>query len=193
MTKFTNQNLRTGRTFRCQVKGGRCPANNQNGQQCKNHVVLGRQLCHVHRKTKLGLQVKKSTIPRSGRGLHTTRDIKKGDFIGRYAGQLISTAMLNERYGAGKKANAPYALAVSQTSHSSDHKIVDSACLRGIMSMANSKKKRSLSNARFSDHIRKDGTVNVRATKNIQAGSEIFIFYGAGFMKTHTNSKHTTY
>ena len=140
MTKFTNQNLRTGRTFRCQVKGGRCPANNQNGQQCKNHVVLGRQLCHVHRKSKLGLKVQKSTIANAGRGLYTTRAIKKGDVVGRYAGQLISASMLNERYGAGKKANAPYALAASRTAHSSGHKIVDSACLRGIMSMANSKK-----------------------------------------------------
>ena len=193
MTKFTNTNLRTGHTFRCQVKGGRCPAQTQNGTQCKNRVVLGRRLCHVHRKTRLGLQVKKSTIANAGRGLYTTRDIKKGDVIGRYAGQLISTTMLNDRYGAGKKDNAPYALAASRSAHSSGHKIVDSACLRGIMSMANSKKTRSQSNARFSDQIRKDGTVNVRATKNIHAGNEIFIFYGSGFMKTHKNSKHTTY
>ena len=188
MVKFKNTNTNTGRTFECQLTCNRCTARTATGTRCRRRVCVGTQKCFTHRKRDEGLQVKRSLIPNSGKGLFATKLFRKNDLIGTgYRGELISRAQLNNRYGQQQNANAPYALSVRNS-----QQIVDSACERGILSVANTKTVRSQCNAKYSQHIKADGTVNVRATKRIRPGDEIYIWYGAGFTQTMGNSHHTT-
>ena len=188
MVKFKNTNTTTGRTFECQLTCNRCTAQTATGTRWRRRVCVGTQKCFTHRKRDEGLQVKRSLIANSGKGLFATKIFRKNDLIGTgYRGELISRAQLNNRYGQQQNANAPYALSVRNS-----QQIVDSACERGILSVANTKTVRSQCNAKYSQHIKSDGTVNVRATKRIRPGDEIYIWYGAGFTQTMGNSRHTT-
>ena len=101
-----------------------------------------------------------------------------GDTICPYNGQVINTHQLEQRYG---EQTAPYAIRVK------DNKYEDAALQRGIGSLANHKP-RAQSNTEFvvsRDHI------NLRATKNIRNGQELFVSYGNDY---HFNEPgvHTT-
>lgn len=168
--------------FSCQLQCNRCTANNKSGSRCKNRVCIGTTVCHAHRK-QLGLRVKKSTIPDAGKGLFATRKFKKNEIIGQYGGEVISGAEVTDRYSAG---TAPYTLKIGA------NRYVDSACKRTLMSTANSKKVRSHNNAKFSTVPTANNNINVRATKTIQPGSEIYVFYGDGYWNTVADTNHTT-
>jgi hypothetical protein len=60
------------------------------------------------------------------------------------------------------------------------------------MSIANSGRQRKGNNAKFSQQMKPNGTINVRATKTIKAGDEILIWYGKDYWKTAKWSKHKT-
>ena len=186
--KFRHENTRTGRTFQCQVQCGQCSANKADGSRCRNRVCIGRKMCWQHRKQKLGLTVKKSTIANAGKGLFATKLFRRDDTIGRYAGELISNAEHNRRYGGTDDDHGPY----SVQTRNSQGRIVDASCRRGLMSMANGTRRKSQANARFVDNLRPDGTIKVKATRAIRPGTEILIHYGRDYFATAGVSEHST-
>jgi hypothetical protein len=185
--RFEHTNLRNALEFKCKLKCTQCTGTTSKGSRCKNKVCVGVAVCHLHRKA-LGLKVKKSNIPNSGKGLFATKDFKKNVVIGSYGGENVSKAEINRRYGNSKKDNAPYAL----SAYNAKGRVLDSACRRSLMSIANSGRQRKGNNAKFSQQMKPNGTINVRATKTIKAGDEILIWYGKDYWKTAKWSKHKT-
>jgi len=181
-------------TFTCDLKCNRCTENSASGRRCKNRVCIGVTVCHAHRKRTARLVVKMSTIPNAGKGLFAfgpaaTVIFKKGAVIGYYKGEPISWEQHDERYG--EHGMSPYTVEVRTSRHASGNKLLDAACKRGLMSMANGLKNKSRSNAKFSSLMKADGTVSVKATKNINGGQEIKVYYGSGYfagMGRNTNS-----
>ena len=54
------------------------------------------------------LKVKKSTIPNSGKGLFTLNDLKKGDIVCEYEGELITWAEATRRSEKDISGNVYY-------------------------------------------------------------------------------------
>ena len=150
------------------------------GFAVQRRVCIGTKKCFTHRRRDEGLLVKRSNLAGAGKGLFATK-------IGSYRGEVISKAQLNNRYGQGQNANAPYALSARNT-----QRILDAGCERGILSIANSGRTRAQCNARYSEQMKQDRTINVFATKRINAGDEILIWYGPGYWASAGNSRHTT-
>jgi SET domain-containing protein len=123
------------------------------------------------------LIVKKSTLPKAGKGLFTKKDIKKGERIVEYIGEIITEAELDRRaendiYG--------YAFYISK------RKCIDAYYRPDEL-------------ARFANDakglVRVEGIKNnccyeiwknrgwIKAERNIKAGEEIFVSYGAEYWK----------
>jgi hypothetical protein len=185
--RFEHTNTRTNLKFDCKLNCTRCTATTSKGTRCKRRVCVGVAVCHSHRKS-LGVKVKQSNIANAGKGLFATKTFKKNAVIGSYSGENVSQAEINRRYGNSKRDNAPYALGASNA----NGRVLDSACSRSIMSIANSGRQRSRNNAKFSHKMKQDGTINVRATKKIEAGDEIMIWYGKDYWKSAKYSRHKT-
>ena len=109
-----------------------------------------------------------------------------------YHGEVIDGTEVDERYGIDPRSNAPYTITASRTRHPSGNRNVDSACVRSVLSMANSKRRRADCNAEVKDYIDREGKMRMVSIKTIPAGSEIYVYYGAGFFTTMNNSIHTT-
>ena len=152
-----------------------CAAPTLTGNRCKNRTCIYTEFCNIHAKSILGLVLKKSGIPNSGKGLFTLVDIKKKQNIVRYTGEIISQDEHNIR-------DSGYGLKLS------DNKIMDArstqSCIGRYSNTCKTANKRAKhckdNNARFVINPRND-TVWIRATKNIPANSEIFVSYGRGF------------
>lgn len=185
--RFKHTNIRTSLAFDCTLQCNQCTATKKAGGRCKNRVCIGTTVCHVHRK-ELGVKVKKSTLPNAGKGLFATKTFNKNSVIGEYSGENVSEAEIGRRYGKSKHDNVPYGLGANNAKG----RVLDSACRRSVMSLANSGRSRMQSNAKFSDRIKPNGTINVRATKKIKAGAEIKIWYGTDYWRTTKNSRHST-
>ena len=195
-TKFKSINKEHGgdKNFKCNLKCSQCTGTTRGGGRCKNRVCQGVVLCHQHRKS-VNLKVKKSGIPRAGKGLFAWEPsndgvvFKKGDTVGYYRGELLSKQNVDKRYG--KTGNAPYTVATSRSSVvGNNNKHIDAGCKRGLMSLANGSRGMSGANARFIDNIRPDKTIAVKATKNIRHNKEIVVHYGKLYfdsMKKNTN------
>jgi hypothetical protein len=160
-------------TFDGQLISEQCVAINKNGSRCKNNVVIGVDMCHVHKKSILHLTIKKSNIPNAGSGLfcHDPKNkgivFKKGNKICDYNGEIIDNSVLNERFHNG---NADYVVQLY-------NKLYEDASLRrGIGSLSNRSKH---VNARLS--IKKNNQAQLLATKNIRHGDEIYIGYGRSY------------
>ena len=163
-------NFQQGPPFKCNLQCEQCTAVTSKGTRCKRQVCIGKPVCSLHRKD---LQVKKSSIPNSGKGLFAKRDYKKNEVIGQYTGERLTAKQLQDRYGY---STAPYALQVGSM-------IIDAACSRGIMSLANAKKQKANTNAKLVNKSTSAG-VNVRATRKIKKGKEIFLHYGNDYWKS---------
>ena len=164
----------------CNLKCGRCTAQTAKGTQCRNRVCIGLDICHAHRKSKLGLVVKTSTLPNAGKGLFTTKDLKKNRRLHtKYQGDILTPEQNDERHGASPYDHNAYGLQVGDS-------IIDASCKRGLMSLANGSKSKSTSNAEFT----KSGYV--RTTKKIPANKEILVHYGKDYFKSAKYHKHFT-
>jgi transposase InsO family protein len=65
----------------------RCTAQTKNGMHCKQLTAMG-QYCWNHLRTEKGLRIKKSTIPRAGKGLFAARPLPVKHLIP-YTGDLV--------------------------------------------------------------------------------------------------------
>jgi hypothetical protein len=138
-------------------------------------------ICWIHLRSKTGLRVKTSTIPNSGKGLFTERNLAKGAPIGEYTGVTRPASAPRTSYDMGlthgRKVDASDPLKSS------------------VMRYANHKP-RSSANARIMDQSRgtaANGCTMIRAAKPIRATknspTEIFTNYGTGYWRGRPKSQ----
>lgn len=121
------------------------------------------------------LKIKKSTLPNAGKGLFTTEPIKKGKIVCEYEGERITWAEATVRNDKNKggyvfyitKNNCIDAFAFKKTFGRFAN---DAAGIGRIKGFRN--------NSTY-DIVR--NKVFIRATRNIEAGSEIFVSYGRAY------------
>ena len=123
------------------------------------------------------LVVKKSILPDAGKGLFTKRDIKKGERFIEYLGEVVTEAELDRR---AEKDIFGYAFYISKK------KCIDAFYTPNELA-------RYANDARGLNKIK--GVKNnacyvvyknsgwIKAEKNIKAGEEIFVSYGAEYWK----------
>jgi len=120
------------------------------------------------------LKVKRSTLPKSGKGVFTTVDIKKGDVITELKGENYTSKDFDLMIHAEPNRDG-YAFYVNR------NKVIDTFnALKEPSRYINDAKgitrvKGLTNNCEFSV---KKKRVFVIATKNIQKGSELFVSYG---------------
>lgn len=142
-----------------------------------------------------------STIPRAGRGVFAVRFIPRGHIVCRYTGEWISLREMRGRYPNGTLA--PY---VEEVQRDTGVAHIDSACVRGIGAMLNGVaysgenvlmsdgkwQRPNAQNAHVPAHRRYrgnteahmlDGLLVIRATRDIAAGDELLLLYGADYFK----------
>lgn len=121
------------------------------------------------------LVVKRSTIPKSGKGLFTKKPIPKGTPIVEYKGKISDWENANHEDG-----NNPYIFYVNR-----NHVIDALKRLRALARYANDglglKRVKGVTNN--SSYITKGKRVFIKATKDIPAGSEILVDYGKDYWK----------
>lgn len=123
------------------------------------------------------LVVKKSTIPNTGKGLFTNRDIKKGERIIEYLGEIITEAELERRaendifgyafYINKKKCIDAYYKPDAIARYAND--------ARGLVKIEGLK-----NNCIYEIHNKRGW---ITASKNIKAGEELFVSYGAEYWR----------
>jgi len=122
--------------------------------------------------SKKHLEIKKSVIPEAGKGLFTTKPVKKGTRIAEYRGKI--TTWKKAKQDPGDNA---YIFYVNR-----DH-VIDAKPSRAKARYANdasglSRVKGITNNSRYIE----DGVkVFIEAKKNIPAGSEILVGYGKDY------------
>ena len=185
---FTYQPPDAAQSWSCHVRCGRCDHTKAaGGRRCRNRTCFGFPKCWVHSKAAYGVQVKPSTIPNSGKGLFATRAIARNAWICPYTGEITDDACMDQRYGDDV---APYADGL-------DDVVIDSACERGIGSMAQGlfradgkPRPRGKHNAEGAvRHLNGVRKAWLRALRPIAQGAEIFHFYG---MDYELVDNHTT-
>jgi len=125
------------------------------------------------------LYVKKSTIPKAGKGLFVAKDLKKGEIITEYEGERLTWKQCQERNEKkkGKEKGAYYF-------HINDKNCIDAEyCLWALGRYANDaagmgRVKGLRNNAHYK--ISK-GRAFILASRNIKAGSEILVAYGKAY------------
>jgi SET domain-containing protein len=123
------------------------------------------------------LEVKKSTIPNAGKGLYTKRDIKKGERFIEYLGEIISWEECDVR---AEKDEGGYVFYISRK------KCIDAfhtpEALARYANDANGLVKiPGIRNNCVYEIYKHRGWI--KATRNIKAGTEIFVSYGAQYWR----------
>lgn len=123
------------------------------------------------------LHIKPSLLPNAGKGLFTNRDIKKGELIVEYKGEIISwkecvERAQNDMYGYMFFINNKHCIDAYLTPEALARYANDAKGLSRIKGISN--------NAVYAI---KDNKAWIQATKNIKAGSEIFVSYGTDYWK----------
>ena len=128
------------------------------------------------------LEVKKSYLPGAGKGLFTTKPIKKGDAILEYEGEIITWAECERRNAAkpGDQIGGYFF-------HVNKRKCIDAeptlwAKARYANDAGGVVRLEGVRN-NCCYEIRK-GTPYIVASRNLKAGEEIFVSYGRGYWRT---------
>ncbi len=121
--------------------------------------------------------VKKSTIPGSGKGLFINRDVKKGERIVEYLGEIINWKECDVRVD---KDEGGYVFFVNR------NKCIDAfhtpeALARYANDAKGLSKVKGLTNNCVYEVYKKNGWI--KAVKDIKAGSEVFVSYGAEYWR----------
>jgi uncharacterized protein len=123
------------------------------------------------------LHIKKSTLPGAGKGLFTDRDIRKGELVCEYEGERITWAEAEKR-NEKERGGYVYYINAKNCIDAFDYKDTfgryanDAAGVGRIPGFRN--------NSTY-DVVKKK--VYIRATRNIPAGSEIFVSYGPQYWR----------
>lgn len=193
---FRYKENETSKKHTCFLSAQKCGALLKNGRPCQRKVTIGTPLCHSHLLELKNLKIQKSTIPNAGKGLFAKLPkgqeqenggvvFNKDDTIIDYVGDLQSVDDTEEYYG---EYTAPYAVGLTTKFD------LDSACKRGVGSLANSKERgpgKKPNNATISTH-RGNKTAKLVATRRIKNNDEILLAYGREY-KFNEPVKHSTY
>lgn len=127
------------------------------------------------------LVVKKSTIPDSGKGLFTKKEIKKGERIVEYKGKI--TAWKDVNHDDGRNGYIYYI--------TRNHVIDARRYLKSLARYANdaSGTQRVKGIVNNAEYINDGKRAYIEATKNIPAGAEIFVKYGKEYWDTIRKNK----
>lgn len=125
------------------------------------------------------LIVKKSRIPRAGKGLFTTSPIRKGDLVVEYKGEKMTWKQCLKRYG-DKIDLADYLYYVSyknciDAEYTSNELARYANDAEGIVKVKGFKNNCEYTNVK--------GVPYIQAVKNIPAGSEIYVDYAGDYWK----------
>jgi SET domain-containing protein len=157
----------------------RCVAKTRTGRRCKRRTCVRGDYCYQHLASVKGLEVKKSSLTAAGLGLWAVRAFKKGENIIEYTGEKMSKKQfdkLRPESDYGFLLNKELVLDARRTTagvgrYSNDCRL------------QNKKKKQCQgANSRFVVDS-KQKTVQIRATRNIRAGEEVFVPYGKAYWK----------
>ena len=164
-----------------------------NGEHCTRNVVMSVPWCSQHLGIEKHLKIKKSTIPRSGKGLFAfdptggansivfRGNEEAGDLICMYDGEIINNAELRRRYG---RYTAPYAIQIS------NNRYEDAARMRGVGSYVQHSDDFNQINCRLG---LRNHRIAIFATKNIRNGKELYCDYGDEYSfneKTHYSTRN---
>lgn len=123
------------------------------------------------------LEVKPSKIPNAGKGLFTKRDIKKGERVVEYLGEIITDKECNRRaendqYGYVFYINKQKCIDAHHTPEALARYANDAKGLVKVKHLKNNASYEVWKNRGW-----------ITAEKNIKAGSEIFVSYGAEYWR----------
>jgi hypothetical protein len=153
-----------------------CTALNKHGKRCTRVTCIYGPKCWQHTQLQDHLEVKQSSIAAAGKGLFAKKEFKKDAIIAPYGGKVLSKAELDRKYPGDKLA--PYALQAGKNKFI-DAKRTNSGVARyaNDCRTANSKAKQCKGN-----NARLTGK-NLKASKKIKNGSEIFAGYGPSYWR----------
>ena len=123
------------------------------------------------------LLVKKSSLPNAGKGLFVKRDVKKGERIVEYLGEIITEKELDKR---AEKDIYGYAFYINRN-RCIDAYYTPEALARYANDASGLVKVKGLSNNACYEIWKNRGWIT--AEKDIKAGSEIFVSYGKEYWK----------
>jgi hypothetical protein len=124
--------------------------------------------CEAHARDLYGVEIKESGLPNANKGLFATRAFRRGDRVATYGGERISCEEADRRYGVDGLCE--YGLTVFP-----NRWVLDAIDLRGYGSMANDARGARPANIRFTQQG------EVRATRGIRPGDELFASYGSQY------------
>ncbi len=126
------------------------------------------------------LEIKKSQIPKSGQGLWTKDDIKKGDVVCEYIGDKITWKECTRRNNTQENHGGYYFYINSRNCVDAQH-VLDSEGRYANDATGFTRVEGLRNNCKY--EVRK-GKPYIVATRNIKAGTEILVSYGKGYWKT---------
>jgi hypothetical protein len=121
------------------------------------------------------LRIARSTLPGAGRGLFTRRGIRRGERVVEYLGEIISSAECNRR---AQQDRIGYVLWINRSTCIDAHDCPD-ALARYANDAAGLVRVRGIRNN--AAYEIEGGRGYIVATRNIPAGSEILVAYGAEY------------
>jgi len=162
--------------FKYPLTISKCTAINTRGRVCGKQTSV-EPLCPTHLARIFGVAVRPSSIPDAGLGLFTLRDIRKNSIIvPPYTGVTHSADSIRALYQDG---SAPCTLQIN------NDVFVDASYQRSWAAFINHAERKK-ANARFAIWTARR-VANIRATRDIKAGSEIFIDYGNDYFRFNDN------
>lgn len=184
---FVTSRRKDGRVvFSAPLKKRRCKA-----RGCELSVSIGRPYCRRHLISHLGLVIGESDLLRKYKGIVTNgvfacRDFCKGDVVAHYSCERATESDLDTRYGGLTDTLHAYSLDDGVASNKSS-RYLDAALDRCVASMINDSyglpRARRLENCTFCENSNA-----VEATRNIAAGEELFVSYGADYWHSYEGS-----
>lgn len=158
----------------------RCSAQTRKNTQCKRTTCIYSDFCSTHTKQLLGLYLRKSSIPESGKGLFTAKEIPPRTRIAKYTGTIKTRAAYNANpsgYGVG----LPRGKVMNAASTQSGIARYANDCRPANRRLKQCKGNNSKFNVSVRDGI---NSVWLTSTKRIPANTEIFVSYGGrGYWK----------
>lgn len=154
-----------------------CDAITKKGTRCTRNTCKYPKQCFQHARKSTGLSLQPSSIPGSGVGLFSMKRIKKNQIISPYTG----VNMTKQAYSADRSGYGVYL----PGNRVLDARSTQSSMARYANSCRTTNKNQKHcpgNNAKLAYNARQ-GTYNLKATKVIPAGREVFASYGQGFWR----------
>jgi len=148
----------------------RCIAIKKNGQRCKNMTCKWSPMCWAHRQ----VNVQESTIDNAGEGGFARIDLKKGTIVGRYTVGTI-------------KLHADQLPPMNDRSHiwqKNVNTFFDAERTNSVAGKYNSCTSQDAKLIGCKNNAKYTSVGNVKLTKNVKKGAEIFVPYGRDYWRT---------